>query len=394
MTAPLRRNEPCPCGSGRKYKHCCGKTAADASAPKAAAAGRCSRCIICWARRSRSVACSSGQPRASGARPLCVPSSPTRITIWAKCCCGWDGRTPRSRAARRALALRPRFAAALGNLANAERARGGLAAAITGYRRVIALEPGLAEAHRNLGSALLETGETEAGIHSLQRAIELRPEFAAAVDATRACADRRGSRSGGDSPLRAAVGARTRASPPSTSLRPCWQGSGATRRRQTAIATCSAGCRTMRGCTPTSVMCCTASATSAPRSSIAGGRSSSSRRMPEAHLHLGNSLLALNALHEADARLPRRTRDRPGSCRASHGACHGRASPRAGSRKRRRVRGGRSRCSLALPTRSRCSAASPSTMAVSMRPRTGCAKPWPSIRGFPRRWPASLRCAR
>src|SRR5580692_636146 len=28
MTAPLRRNEPCPCGSGRKYKHCCGKTGA------------------------------------------------------------------------------------------------------------------------------------------------------------------------------------------------------------------------------------------------------------------------------------------------------------------------------------------------------------------------------
>jgi SWIM/SEC-C metal-binding protein len=21
------RNDPCPCGSGRKYKHCCGKTA-------------------------------------------------------------------------------------------------------------------------------------------------------------------------------------------------------------------------------------------------------------------------------------------------------------------------------------------------------------------------------
>ena len=67
----------------------------------------------------------------------------------------------------RALALRPRFAAALGNLANAERARGALAAAIAGYRRVIALEPGLAEAHRNFGSALLEAGEREAAIAQL-----------------------------------------------------------------------------------------------------------------------------------------------------------------------------------------------------------------------------------
>jgi preprotein translocase subunit SecA len=22
-----QRNDPCPCGSGKKYKHCCGKTA-------------------------------------------------------------------------------------------------------------------------------------------------------------------------------------------------------------------------------------------------------------------------------------------------------------------------------------------------------------------------------
>ena len=31
---PPGRNEPCSCGSGRKYKHCCGKTPADRSAPK------------------------------------------------------------------------------------------------------------------------------------------------------------------------------------------------------------------------------------------------------------------------------------------------------------------------------------------------------------------------
>ena len=27
----VSRNDPCPCGSGRKYKHCCGKTRPDAS---------------------------------------------------------------------------------------------------------------------------------------------------------------------------------------------------------------------------------------------------------------------------------------------------------------------------------------------------------------------------
>ncbi|MEE0110013.1 MAG: SEC-C metal-binding domain-containing protein [Oscillospiraceae bacterium] len=23
---PISRNSPCPCGSGKRYKHCCGKT--------------------------------------------------------------------------------------------------------------------------------------------------------------------------------------------------------------------------------------------------------------------------------------------------------------------------------------------------------------------------------
>src|SRR3984957_21350110 len=30
---PPGRNEPCSCGSGRKYKHCCGNSSADRIAP-------------------------------------------------------------------------------------------------------------------------------------------------------------------------------------------------------------------------------------------------------------------------------------------------------------------------------------------------------------------------
>ena len=162
LKMPPGRNEPCPCGSGRKYKHCCGKTAADAAAPKR----RCRamrRRIICLARRSRTrgllerAAESFG--RATALRPEFADAHNDLGEVLLRL-----GRTDAAIAScRRALALRPRFAAALGNLANAERARGALAAAIAGYRRVIALEPGLAEAHRNLGSALLEAGETRGG---------------------------------------------------------------------------------------------------------------------------------------------------------------------------------------------------------------------------------------
>ncbi|MCK7533709.1 MAG: SEC-C domain-containing protein [Marinilabiliales bacterium] len=45
QTAPVRvdkkvgRNDPCPCGSGKKYKHCHGQSIGDAAGPDDNAAG-------------------------------------------------------------------------------------------------------------------------------------------------------------------------------------------------------------------------------------------------------------------------------------------------------------------------------------------------------------------
>src|SRR5579863_2502199 len=202
------RNEPCPCGSSRKYKHCCGKAPADGSAAKRplpdARFARVLRqnpgkdALAALESASRSLPGDAqvhyllGQAleghglleraaesfgRATALNPEFADAHNDLGEVLLRL-----GRTDAAIAScQRALALRPRFAAALGNLANAERARGALAAAITGYRRLIALEPELAEAHRNLGSALLEAGETEAAIRSLQTAVALRPEFTAAA---------------------------------------------------------------------------------------------------------------------------------------------------------------------------------------------------------------------
>ncbi|HXA37321.1 MAG TPA: sulfotransferase [Steroidobacteraceae bacterium] len=166
---PAGRNEPCSCGSGRKYKHCCGKTPGDAQVHYLLGQALEEQGLL------EQAAESFGRAIALNPKFADVHNDLGEVLLRL-------GRTDAAIAScQRALALRPRFAAALGNLANAERARGALAAAIAGYRQVIALEPGLAEAHRNLGSALLEVGDTEAAIASLQRAIELRPEFSRAV---------------------------------------------------------------------------------------------------------------------------------------------------------------------------------------------------------------------
>ncbi len=177
---PPGRNEPCSCGSGRKYKHCCGKSPAHAPATKAPVGGDAdAHYLLGRTLEDRGLLEQAAESfeRAIALRPEFADAHNDLGQVLLRL-----GRTDAAIAScRRALALRPRFAAALGNLANAERARGSLEAAIAGYRRVIALEPGLAEAHRNLGSALLEAGEKEAAIASLQKAVALRPEFAAAV---------------------------------------------------------------------------------------------------------------------------------------------------------------------------------------------------------------------
>jgi tetratricopeptide (TPR) repeat protein len=325
---PPGRNELCSCGSGRKYKHCCGKTPADGSAPKrplpdAARAwtllrqnqGRDALAALESASRSlpgdAQVHYLLGQAlddhglleraaesfgRATALNPKFAEAHNDLGEVLLRL-----GRTDAAIAScQRALALRPRFAAALGNLANAERARGALAAAIAGYRRVIVLEPGLAEAHRNLGAALLEAGEREAGIVSLQRAIELRPEFAAAVTqlARALTAAGRGAEA---VPHYERLLARDPRAETLDEYAALLAGLG----RYQASASCYRDLleRTPRDARLHANLGFVLHCLGDFRAAIEYCRRAIELepRLPEAHLHLGNSLLALNALYEADA---------------------------------------------------------------------------------------------
>jgi tetratricopeptide (TPR) repeat protein len=316
---PPGRNEPCSCGSGRKYKHCCGKAPADARDRRVALpdAARAHSPLTALESASRSrpddaqvhfllgealeehgmlerAAESFG--RATALNPKFADAHNDLGEVLLRL-----GRTEAAIAScQRALALRPRFAAALGNLANAERARGALAAAIAGYRRVIALEPGLAEAHRNLGSALLETGDKEAAIISLQRAIELRPGFARAVTQLgRALAA--AGRGAEAIPHYERLLSRDASDDTLDEYAALLAGLG----RYEASASCY---RDLLERTPSDarlhanlghVLHCLGDY----RAAIAHCRRAIELepRLPESHLHLGNSLLALNALYDAEA---------------------------------------------------------------------------------------------
>ena len=285
---PPGRNQPCSCGSGRKYKHCCGKAPVDAQVHYLRGQALEEQGLLEQAAESFE--------RATALNPELADAHNDLAEVLLRL-----GRTDAAIAScRRALALRPRFAAALGNLANAERARGALGAAIAGYRRVLVLEPGLAEAHRNLGSALLEAGDREAAIVSLQRAIELRPEFSKAVSqlAHALSAARRGLEA---IPYYERLLRLRPADETLDEYAALLAGCG----RYEASARCYRNLleRTPRAARLHTNLGHVLHCLGEFRAAIEHCRRAIELepRLPEAHLHLGNSLLALNALFEADA---------------------------------------------------------------------------------------------
>lgn len=82
----------------------------------------------------------------------------------------------------RALSIRPDYAEAHNNLANAFKSKGDLVEAIAHYKRALVLKPDYAEAHNNLGTALKAQGELVRAVASYEQALGLKPDYAEALN--------------------------------------------------------------------------------------------------------------------------------------------------------------------------------------------------------------------
>jgi predicted O-linked N-acetylglucosamine transferase (SPINDLY family) len=161
----LRRNDPCPCGSGRKYKHCClARTPGQAEAAynrgvAAAARGEAEQALRCF---SQALEIDPGFAEAHNNLGMILLS---------------QGR-PRdaAQAFERALASRPEYTTALYNLAGVQLRLGELQQAVASYEALLARAPDDAQALHNLGKASLRLGRPDAAAAALERAVALRPD--------------------------------------------------------------------------------------------------------------------------------------------------------------------------------------------------------------------------
>jgi tetratricopeptide (TPR) repeat protein len=194
------RNDPCPCGSGSKYKHCCGTVSA--LSPGAQQIGA----LVGLVNQERL------REAEQGARAL-LAKHPGAGILWkilsvALVRQGRDALNELRRAAQllpedaeaqrnlgsalydgekyeealasleRALALQPDAPPALIDAGNALRALGRARESLPLYERALALEPRSREALNNLGNSLLELGQCAEAVGCYGRALELQPNDA------------------------------------------------------------------------------------------------------------------------------------------------------------------------------------------------------------------------
>lgn len=172
--ATTGRNDPCPCGSGRKYKQCClGKAAAPVAAPPTGAllaagrehhrAGRLAEAERCY---RQVLAAQPGHAEALNLLGLVALQS--------------GQAAPAAELFAAAVAADPRVAGYHSNLGNARFALGAPADAVTAYRAALVRDPALVEAHYNLGRCLDDLGDREAAIASYRKALARQPRLAVA----------------------------------------------------------------------------------------------------------------------------------------------------------------------------------------------------------------------
>ncbi|HXI68423.1 MAG TPA: tetratricopeptide repeat protein, partial [Steroidobacteraceae bacterium] len=203
------RNDPCPCASGKRFKHCCGQPVAAAPVAASASPGVDARELGALVGMIHAGQLQQAEARASAL----LEAQPGAGMLWkilsvARLRQGKDALEALRRAAellpedaeahanlgselhargewaagraslRRALELEPHNADALIEAADAERALRQPRDAIPLYERALALDPHRREARNNLGNAFLELNEPEPAVRHYRQALALKPEDA------------------------------------------------------------------------------------------------------------------------------------------------------------------------------------------------------------------------
>ncbi len=183
------RNDRCPCGSGKKFKACCGRIDRAATAGSPAPAGDGPSAMASpepltptqLAQIAARVAARQfgALEREAGALTSSYPHSGLAWKALGLALMAQE--KDALGALQKAAALRPNDPEVHGNLGNALQTAERRADAIASYQRAIALAPNYADMYSNLGTLYRLQGQTRLAEQSARQALQLNPKSAAAT---------------------------------------------------------------------------------------------------------------------------------------------------------------------------------------------------------------------
>lgn len=163
------RNEPCPCGSGKKFKHCC---MGGNPAVKAVSVARLVQEALHYHR--------SGKVReAEMAYERVLKQDPDNVdALHLLGVLASHGGRHDEAVARigRAIEISPNIPALYLNLGNVYQMKGDLELAIASFQRALALKPDFAEAHLNLGNAFQAQKAYDSALSHYEKALAIKPD--------------------------------------------------------------------------------------------------------------------------------------------------------------------------------------------------------------------------
>lgn len=173
MNATPNRNDPCPCGSGKKYKRCClGKLTAQSAAGK----------DVTHLVRSAFEHHQAGrlqQAEALYRQALqLAPNHPDALYLLAQLSHQAGNDAAAFELIQRAIRVKPGDPFMHDNLGSLYRAQHRLGEAEASFRRALELKPDFAGAHYNLGVTLQDLGRPLEAERSYRRALALKPDHA------------------------------------------------------------------------------------------------------------------------------------------------------------------------------------------------------------------------
>jgi tetratricopeptide (TPR) repeat protein len=202
------RNDPCPCGSGAKFKHCCGRVGGaptQAPTPRTLSAAEISELVALVSRNRLQqaelqtltlldkhpregmlwkilgvVLMRQGKDALQALRTTAqlLPQDAEAHGNLGAYLCDQQQWAQALASLRRSLEIQPRNAQTLVDAANAMKALGQVVESIALYQQALQINARFDEAHNNLGNAFLQLGQYDDAIRCFRLALEIRPQDA------------------------------------------------------------------------------------------------------------------------------------------------------------------------------------------------------------------------